>query len=760
MGALDAVWTFLFKYRPALFGLGRLELRPPVAAAWIAAAAGVVACVVVLMYARAGGTARVRDRIVLAGLRLGVLGVLVLALTRPTLLLSSVVPQQNYLAILIDDSRSMRIADAAGRSRGDRVAAAFLDPSQPLVRALRDRFRLRYYRFSSQAARLEPGAALRFSGGATRLAPALDAVRADLGSLPLSGVVLVTDGADNAAAGLTGSVLGLRAAGVPVFTVGVGQQRFPRDVELGRVSVPRSALRGSALTVDLLVQQLGFAGRKVPLRVEDGGRIIASRDVQLPGDAEPTTVRVGFTLDEPGARRLTFRIPVQDGELIQENNEQQAVVDVRDDREKILYFEGEPRWEVKFLRRAVARDSNLQVVTLQRTARNKYLRLDVDSAGELYGGFPTTREELFRYRALILGSVEASYFTHDQLRMIADFVAERGGGLLVLGGRLALAEGGYAGTPVAEALPFGLDARYAHDSTYIAELRVRPTRAGLQHPALKLFPDSADAEKHWEKLPALTSVNHIGALKPGATLLLDGQGVGSQPVLAYQHYGRGLVIGLPVQDTWLWQMDASIRAGDQTHERLWRQLLRWLVSDVPDRVIASAPDRAAPGEAVGIGGVVSDARFLRVNDNRVVAQVTTPTGQSLSVPLEWTLDRDGDYRGSFVPADAGLYEVRVRSTRDSASAEGQPAFIDVGESRAEYFGAQRRDELLRDVARQTGGRSYDIASLGGLADDLSHAGRGATVPEERDLWDMPVLLLLLLALLGGEWTYRRVRGLA
>jgi uncharacterized membrane protein len=757
MGALDGLSSFLFKYRPGLFAQGRVALRPLLPEWAMLLGAVVVAGLVVAAYLRATGKTSLRDRVVLGGLRLAALALLGLALLRPTLLLSSVVPQRNYVGILIDDSRSMRIADASGRPRADRVGA-FTAASSPIVRALRDRFQLRYFRFSTQARRLEPDSPLAFAGADTRVARALDAARADLGELPLSGLVLVTDGADNDEGGLTESLLSLKAAGVPVFTVGVGQDRFARDLELGRVSVARSVLRGTALDVELVVTQTGLAGRKVPLQVEDGGRIVARQEVELPPDGEPRAVRVSFTLDETGPRRLSFRVPVQDGELIAENNEQQAVVDVRAGREKILYFEGEPRWEMKFLRRAVAPDSNLQLVTLERTARNKFLRLDVDSAGELAGGFPATREELFRYRALILGSVEASYFTHDQLQMIAEFVSQRGGSLLVLGGRLALAEGGWAGTPVAEALPVELDPRHAHDTTYYAELRVRPTRAGLDHPALHIAPDSVGAAL-WERLPPLSSVNQVGAVKPGATVLLEGrEQSGSQPVLAYQRFGRGLVLALPVQDTWMWQMHADMPAEDQTHERLWRQLLRWLVADVPDRVLATTPDRASPGEPVTVGALAGDARFLRVNDRHVAAHVLTPSGQTLTVPLDWTVDRDGEYRGSFVSGEPGLYEVRVASAEDTAASA--PAYVQVAESRSEYFGAQRRDALLRRIARETGGRYYDATAAGTLPEDLAYAGRGLTVPEERDLWDMPGLLLALVGLLGGEWIYRRKRGLA
>ena len=164
-----------------------------------------------------------------------------------------------------------------------------------------------------------------------------------------------------------------------------------------------------------------------------------------------------FTVNEAGPRVLRFRVSPQEGELVTENNAREALIDVRDRKEKILYFEGEPRFEYKFIRRAIPEGDNLIVTSLMRTADNKHMRQGVDGPDELVAGFPKTREELFAYRALIIGSLEAAAFTGDQLRMIAEFVDRRGGGLLMLGGPRAFAEGGYAGTAVADVLPVVLD---------------------------------------------------------------------------------------------------------------------------------------------------------------------------------------------------------------------------------------------------------------------------------------------------------------
>ncbi|MBW3536073.1 MAG: hypothetical protein KY453_12810 [Gemmatimonadetes bacterium] len=429
------------------------------------------------------------------------------------------------------------------------------------------------------------------------LAGALDAAREELAGVPLSGMVVVSDGADNSGRRLEEALVPLQAASIPVFTVGLGEEALSPDLEMGRVEAPRTVLQGTSLMVDVVVRARGIRARSVPLVVEDEGRLLATQDVELAGDGEPAVARVQVTLDEPGTRRLRFRVPVQDGERVDRNNEREVAIGVRDVREKVLYFEGEPRYEVGFLRRAVRDDENLQVVVLQRTAENKFLRLDVDTGEELAGGFPTTREELFRYRGLVLGSVEASFFTHDQLAMIADFVSQRGGGLLALGGRNAFAEGGYAGTPVAEALPVLLEAPADDPVAAFAELRVRPTLAGRSHPATRIAPaDSLEAV--WERLPALTSLNDVRRLKPGATGLLAGSPPSGEDriVLAHHRYGRGKVMALPVQDTWTWQMHADVPLEDESHETFWRQLLRWLVDGVPEPVEGRlARERVEPG---------------------------------------------------------------------------------------------------------------------------------------------------------------------
>ncbi|MEJ2503852.1 MAG: hypothetical protein P8177_11175, partial [Gemmatimonadota bacterium] len=485
------------------------------------------------------------------------------------------------------------------------------------------------------------------------------------------------------------------------------------------------------------------------------------REVEL-GPEGSTVVRVDFETGESSSGTYRFRVPVQEGELVDRNNERELGLTLRAGPQKILYFEGEPRHEVAFTRRAVADDPAIQLVVLQRTDEERYLRLGVDSAGELAGGFPRTREELFAYRGLVLGSVEASHFTHDQLAMIEEFVAERGAGVLALGGRRALAEGGWAGTPVAAALPVSLDPARAANASFHAESSVVPTRETATDPITRMQ-DGAPVTP-WAELPGLTVYNRFGSAKPGATTLLTARSPGlpaSQPLLAHQRYGAGRAAVFAVQDAWLWQMHADIPAEDETHERLWRQLLRWLVSGTPDRVVAAVPpEGAAPGEAVELTARVRDDRYAPVNGATAVATVTAPSGATRDVPLEWATARDGEYRGRYTPEEPGLHTVEVSARHEGGSTESEPVILRAGPSLDEYFGAGMRRATLERVAEETGGRFYTAADAANLAEDLAYSTRGVTVVEERELWDVPAAFLLVLVLISVDWRYRRRRGMA
>jgi uncharacterized membrane protein len=759
----DRVFRFLFKYPLLVFEQGDFSwgLSRPLLIALVGAAA--LAGAALLTYRRVSTHATPRDRAVLVALRASALAVLLFCLVRPTLVLKAAVPQQNFLGVLVDDSRSMAIADRAGQPRSAFVQEQLGARNGALLNALSQRFVLRFFRFSSSTDRVDSAASLKYEGTATRIGPALEHARDELAGLPLAGLVVVSDGADTSNAAIDDPLASMKARSIPVFTLGVGQERFARDIQVSRVDTPRSVLKGTSLVVQVVLSQTGYSGQTVPLNVEDDGRLVSSQDVELPGNGESATVRVRFTASEAGPRLFRFRVPLQQGEQVTQNNAREALIEVEDRRDRVLYFEGEPRPEMPFIRRAIKDDQNLGVTVLQRTAENKYYRFTVDSPDEVITGFPKSREELFAYRAIILGSIEAAAFTPEQMRMLADFVSKRGGGLLMLGGRRSFVEGGWAGTPLAEALPVVLEQPAGRPAEPTASwLSVRPTRDGAMYPVTQIA-DGAPSTTKWEDLPPVTTVNHVYAVKPGATVLLSALDTRHQEqvVLAVQRYGRGKALAMPIQDSFLWYFNAKLPVTDKTHATYWRRLVRWLVDGVPNQVnVTTTEDRVEPGEAIKLAAEVLDPAYVEVNDSRVIAKVTSPSGKSSELPLEWIVEHDGEYRGSFVPDEPGLYRVNVSATRGDKTLGSSQLHVRASAGDNEYFDAPMRAPLLERIAEETGGRFFTAATAASLPEAISYSGRGVTVVEERELWDMPILLIALIALMGAEWGYRRTRGLA
>ena len=753
------MWEFLFKYPAEMFSRGEIVLSQSV---WLyAALVGAAALVIptLLRYRRASQSLDTLDRAVLTLARLGVVAILLLALFQPVLSVSNVVSERTTVAVLLDDSISMRIADQNGEPRAAFVHSAFHPGSGSVSKAFARRFDPVFFRFSSDVSALGAEQVMTFAGTRTELGDALDELGNQVDLQSLAALVIVTDGAVTRGTSLDAELSAYRSADVPVTTVGVGEPEFAKDIEVSALGLPQRALEGSSIVADVTITHRGFDGDTVKLLIEDDGEPAGVETITLAADQPVRTVRTRFTANRAGPRRLRFSITPLEGEMLTENNARETVLDVDGREQRILYFEGEPRFELKFLRRAVAQDENLRVVTMVRTAENKYYRLGIDNPEELADGFPKTADELFAYRGLILGSVEAGYFDAAQLELIAEFVSRRGGGLLMLGGRHALASGGYANTPVGEVLPVVLDD--SPEQSIPAEVFVQPTTAGYGHP-IGGIAVGADGSPSWEGLPRLKVLHHLTRTKPGAAVLLEG-GAPDLPapltVLAEQRFGRGQALVLNVQNAWAWQMHHDVPLEDQTHETLWRQLLRWLVREVPDAItVRSATAYPSPGESVEITADVLDATFRAQNGANVELIANTPIGDRLTLPMQWDAAGDGKYRARLVPEHAGLYELTVEA-RSGDTLTTSTANLPVGVVVPDHYRAELGEALLQRIADSTGGRYVRAADATSIGDSLPVSRTGSSVQQQLALWDMPIVFLALLALIGFEWLYRRMRGL-
>src|SRR5215212_2747745 len=459
---MERLVQFLSGHERAVFTNGRFgfDVRPNVLL--LVACALALLAFVYFAYVRprprlTGGT-----RVGLIALRSALFLLILFLLLKPVVVVPSVIPRSSTVALVADDSRSMQMADAGdGRTRLDAMRAALFGANAPFQQRLQEKFRTQSYGFSSQLNNIGGGEELTGEGLSSDVSGALaEAARRSTGA-PLSAVVLVSDGAANAGADLAAELRNLRARGLPVYTVGVGDARRPADAELVRVALPRRVLVGSSVEVEAFVRASGYGATKVRIAASEDGRAVKTEEFNLRG-GETEVVRMELVPATAGVHRYTFDVQPLADELTLENNRREALVEVVEGPLRVLYVEGEPRWELGKLRDSLGRDEkNVELVSLLRTGENKLYRQGVSGEAELAEGFPKTEEELFAYDGLMLGSVEASFFSVEQLRAVEAFVARRGGGLLAVGGRYAFGGGGYAGTPVADALPVVIAPRAA-----------------------------------------------------------------------------------------------------------------------------------------------------------------------------------------------------------------------------------------------------------------------------------------------------------
>ena len=298
------------------------------------------------------------------------------------------------------------------------------------------------------------------------------------------------------------------------------------------------------------------------------------------------TEAIDFNAGEAGVRNLRFSLDPLEDETILGNNAQMRVVDVPRGERSILYVEGEPRWEYKFIRRAIGKDKNIRLVTMLRTTPNKFYRQGVRDRTELVDGFPVTAEELFGYDALIIGSIEAAFFKPKQQDLIREFVSRRGGTLLLLGGRRGLGDGGWGVSKVAEALPAQLP-ESSKETFSRSRAAVELTQLGLDSVVCRLDEDPAANRKAWSGLPELADFQRIGALKPAAIRLVNGRlGNDTFPLLVQQYYGRGRAMILATGGTWRWKM--QLPHDDTRHHTFWQQLLRSLTVHSPNQLALSS----------------------------------------------------------------------------------------------------------------------------------------------------------------------------
>ncbi|HYK60892.1 MAG TPA: vWA domain-containing protein [Bryobacteraceae bacterium] len=709
---------------------------------------------------------------VIWGLQTMLVAIVLTLLWQPAITVAELKPQQNIIAVLVDDSRSM----AKSENGSSREAQAVKAVENGVLGGLSRSFQTRLYRLDDTAARIDSLQDLRPTASSTRIGDSLKQLSAETSDLPIGAVVLLSDGGDNAGGIGADAISALRARHIPVHTVGFGRERAERDVELDGAEIAPRALAGSRLAAKIVFHQRGFAGAKINLTVRDlssgQGKTLASRSVPLGPDGSQQTETLMFDIGGAGARTLEIAAVPLTGEESQANNTLTRVVNVASDPRRILYLEGEPRWEHKFIREAEEDDGMVQIASMVRTTANKTYRQGVADSKELVGGFPTRAEDLFAYQGLIIGSLEAGYFTPGQQELIREFVDRRGGGLLLLGGQFALADGGWNASNIADLLPATLPAqpgtfhREADPRNGTTHAFAELATAGADSVITRLVDDPAANAAKWKKLPYLMDYEDAGAAKPGSSVLLnmltpEGRRL---PLLITQNFGHGRSAIMATGGSWRWQMSSPL--GDTAHHLFWQQLLRWVVSDTPGRVTASVPTQILLDNGdMTLTAEVRDQQYNPAPDAKVEAHILGPSGVSALVEMTPVPDSPGQFQGPWSAPKPGAYLTEVLAQR---AEPGSGAVKELGrdvltfqrmDGVAENFHTEQNRELLERLAAQTGGQYWKPADLGKLAGSIPFSEAGVTVRETKDLWDLPLVFLVLVLLRFSEWWLRRKWGI-
>jgi uncharacterized membrane protein len=678
-------------------------------------------------------------------------------LWQPAVTVAELAPQQNVIAVVLDDSRSMAIADSGSDGKQTREAAAEKALEDGMLAGLQKRFQTRLYRLDSQVAPAAAVKDIQAGAPATHINAGLRQLATATSDLPIGAVVLLSDGSENSLDGSGDLALDtirvLRNRRVPVHTVGFGKERVAHDLELDDVRVASRAMAGSRIPATVSFHQWGYAGSKAMLAVRDGEKTLGSREITLHSDGTTQVETVFFAAGGAGVKSLHFSLGPLGGEENVANNAVIRLLGVTDDKRRILYVEGEPRWEYKFIRRAEDDDKIVQVASMLRTTENKIYRQGISDPKELENGFPARAEDLFVYQGIVLGSVEAGYFSPLQQELIREFVDRRGGGLLFLGGRFSLGDGGWGGSSLVDLLPTILphSRNTFHRDPATAEL----TAAGVDSPITRLMDDPANNIERWKKLTYLMDYQDAGTPKPGATVLAQMNAGGRKlPLLVTQNYGRGRTAVMATSGSWRWQMSQPL--GDPAHDLFWQQLLRWLVLESPGQVVVTAPTQTLMDDGhIEVTATVRNKEYMPAADAHVTAHFIGPDGISAMVDMTPEANNPGVFHAAWTAEKPGSYLAEVTASEGLGSDTLPFERID---GAAENFHTTQNRELLEKLAAETGGRYWKPDELTRLPNEISYSDAGISVRDIKELWNMPVVFLWLLLLMAAEWLLRRKWG--
>lgn len=733
----------------------------------------------------------------------------------------------NVLAIVTDISRSHLVSTDGRETRAELLREALntgelIEPNGWINRVDQD-FELQRYVVSDRLERVESFENTEFDRPASNLCSALQQLQQRFSGQPLAGIVLLSDG--NATDDV--SELDFLKTLAPVYPVVVQQTASVPDVSIGAVTVNQTAFDDAPVTVQVQVNHSNAAGRQVQLTLLNDKDVPLETKTQSVSEEALTRFEVRPETGGTVFYKVRAQLVDDDGQVVTDeattvNNERLIAVDRGSEKRRVLYVSGRPNWEFKFLRRAVETDPQTELVGLIRIAKKEakfdfrgrdgeranslfrgfdeteqelaeefdepvLVRLGTKDEDELEGGFPEHADELFAYDAIILDDIEAEFFMADQLKLIYEFVSRRGGGFLMMAGQESFRQGEYDRTPIGELLPVDLHREVAGPS---GPVQLSLTREGWLQPWVRIRSDEESEQQRISQMPGFITLNPAGFIRPGAIVMAKvADKSGSEfPALVTQRFGRGRSAALCVGDFWRWRMnegrrrlqdfslaarnplDLPVAPGDDPeedlndHARACRQMVRWLVGDVPGRLDVSV--KGDPSLGLGTVRLVADLKgndFEVREDANVQFQVTNPSGEIVKLTGEPSEDTIGRFEAVVSAVDSGPWLAEATATLNDPDQPPEELKASVGwasqPDQEEMASVNVNDRFLNDVATVTGGRLVNLDDLDSFVDELSHSDAPLVEVWSWPIWHQWWVFGIAVVCFVADWTIRRRLGM-
>lgn len=745
---------------------------------WLSVAAAVaVGLWVSAIYFRESCTGGTGFRLLLVFLRLIAVAIVAIMLSQPTR--EWLRQGRPRLLVLVDRSASMQTPEmeepsASPRSRLELVKEVLASGEDSLLASWQEGYEIEIVCFDEHFQVLPPGAdslaeqILQLQVGdsqkGTRLGEAIDYALRELPGLPPTAIVLFTDGLSNRGTTLNQAAQIGRRLQVPIYTIAIGSEQPRADIAVEELLVEEVVFPGDRLQVEVSVKATGFTGQdaEILLRHGDSKEVLSRTELELPPDGRTKRVLLSTRPEKPGSLPLEVLISPRESELNRENNLARQVVDVSDQKLRVLVLQSQPSFEYRALKSMLERDPAVELSVYLQEADADYATVD-DAA---LRKFPATEPELFRYDVLLLGDADLDLLPQSVWPLLDKFVIQHGGGLVAIAGPryMPLA---YRDVPSLQLLlPIELADLNPLRSQFESSrgLTVFPTVLGWRTPSLQLGETQSASEDIWQGLPPVRWLLRVDQLKSGAQVLAEHPGTTSQqgqplPVIIRQYVGAGEVLFHATDETWRWRR----RSDDRYFARYWGQTVRRLgrgrLSAGRQGVLLTSDRKLyLPNESIMLLVRFRNPMDAPIGDSDVVIQLEGPTGPAREVALQQRVGRRETFSATIDGLPPGNYQATL--VRPALSDPIGFTSFEIRQPAAELTDLATNRQGLAEVAKLTGGKTYTFATASRLKDELPLPKRQAVdqLPPE-PLWNSNWLMAVFVTALASEWLLRRRCGM-